>query len=185
MDVATALETLNLAKEYDSPPNSCYYENRPLPPLPIEKSDGMLSAITENENESNYMLPSKAALPRRKEYRLSIPPSVRLTPSLSNPMFSIPGNAQGSAPFLRPPSPSEHWRERTPSPVQAMREGLSTPPLTMRDDKKLGIMSSITKALKRRTSVRQKTCKLKRCSNMWLICFKDKHRNEYRDEDNE
>jgi hypothetical protein len=154
IDVQTALDKLDLNRDG---PAEAHGSTNSLTSLRTEEapfssqvspevSYSMLSTIEETGEESNYMLMKNASPVKKKvQYRLSIPPSLKLRPSLTNgnqTVFSIPREDSSSSVIDRPAfvcPPSDAWRQRTPSPVQNMRKGLSTPPMSSKKDGKKSV----------------------------------------------
>jgi len=105
--------------------------------------------------------------PRRKQYRLSIPPSIRLAPKLpqsfSDSMFPLPHKHN-----------TTDWHTLTPSPVRSSRDGIRTPPLRRGGHEGLQVrglggswsMDSLTESLE------TATVRLKIRSSTSLVLFK-------------
>lgn len=72
----------------------------------------------------------------KRQYRLSIPPSLKLTPPEGGrPLPAIPQKQelrQAHSYTEHPVYRVDEWEARTPSPVRSIRDGISTPPLGRR-----------------------------------------------------
>ncbi|KAF2477074.1 uncharacterized protein BDR25DRAFT_371009 [Lindgomyces ingoldianus] len=98
---------------------------------------------------------SGAGTPPHFYSRLSVPPSVRLSPPKPSANIAwIPRKSESTTSTSYRPHPAypvEDWTVRTPSPVKSIREGISTPPLGRRRGLTAsGLMSVVSNALKRR-----------------------------------
>jgi hypothetical protein len=93
--------------------------------------------------------------PEKRQYRLSIPPSLKLTPPEGRgPLPAIPqkqDSRQAHSYTAHSAYPVDEWEARTPSPVRSIRDGICTPPLGRRSGlTAASLIDVVTSAWKRR-----------------------------------